>query len=251
MKRLKHWHYLLLAAAVVFGAIGTDQGLRAAAHRRLASESRHLLQSVAAADQIEDPAEAVASYLGIAPQVPELQLRILQRQWVMALQMLQQVERIKSYAALSAEAPEAHGGLEARIEAMLDRCSTLLADAQALRPELRWQAHNLNGCVHLLQAFMALENEGNWKKAGAMLRAAIAALKAAIAAVDQSQAPAHVKNIPRWNLELLYSERYVKMMVRAEGDGHQRLDLKHNLEAIIPEKGGYAPGEPTQRKIRK
>ena len=40
-------------------------------------------------------------------------------------------------------------------------------------------------------------------------------------------------------------------MQLAKVEEQERLNLKDNLEAIIPEKGGYAPGEPLETKVLK
>jgi len=60
-----------------------------------------------------------------------------------------------------------------------------------------------------------------------------------------------VKNIPRWNFEMLTGEDYVKKMEVAKTDPEKNQALQESLEALIPEMGGYAPGEPIETKIKK
>ena len=83
------------------------------------------------------------------------------------------------------------------------------------------------------------------------IKAALSSLKAAISTVDQSDGTEHEKNIPRWNMELLQGNQTIRKMKLTKQQAERRLDLKENLEAIIPEKGGYAPGEPLERRIKK
>jgi hypothetical protein len=84
-----------------------------------------------------------------------------------------------------------------------------------------------------------------------MIRDALADYKAAIDAVDSTGAPVEHKNIPRWNFELLNSEQYVKKIEAVKTDLEKNQALKENLETLIPEMGGYAPGEPVETKIKK
>ena len=81
--------------------------------------------------------------------------------------------------------------------------------------------------------------------------AAILAFKSAIEAVDAAPLVSNLeKNVPRWNLELLHEDIYVKKQMRVPPD-LERLGLRDSLEAVIPERGGYAPGEPLERRIQK
>ena len=86
-------------------------------------------------------------------------------------------------------------------------------------------------------------------KASAIIKQAIGDFKSAIAAVDGAQTTRLEKNIPRWNLELLYAKQQVRQLKPVKSE--HRMDLKENLEALIPGKGGYASGEPIERKIQK
>ena len=61
--------------------------------------------------------------------LPEVQLRILQRQWRIALALLKSVQMCRYNAALEQEVPVYNARLKEHLDAMLDRCSSTLADA--------------------------------------------------------------------------------------------------------------------------
>jgi hypothetical protein len=126
-----------------------------------------------------------------------------------------------------------------------------LADTASLPPEIVWRIHNIEGSVKLLTAFLMLYNEQNPDKVQGVIREALSDFKDAIAVVDKTNVPAYEKNIPRWNFEMLTGEDYIKKMEVAKTDPEKNQALKESLEALIPEMGGYAPGEPIETKIKK
>ena len=245
------FRYLPLGLAVGFTVLGVYQFLNLKAYRALESEARELQREVQVGDRLGDHVEAVTNYQGINPEVLEVQLRILQRQWLIALDYLYQIQATRYNKVLQKEFPLILEQLHAHLEDMHDRCREVLSRPGPLPPKLAWRFFNISGCLKLLRAFIVLETEENWKKIAGMMREAISDSKTAIEQVDAVHPITLDANIPRWNLELLHSEQFVKLIVRTEADAERRLDLRDNLEAIIPEKGGYAPGEPLQRKIRK
>jgi hypothetical protein len=97
--------------------------------------------------------------------------------------------------------------------------------------------------VKIVSSFLVLETEKNWKKVRGKLKEATSDLKSAIDIVDKTASSNLEKNICRWNLEILGQQQPGKKMKLAESDAEHHLVLRDNLEAIIPEKGGYAPGE--------
>lgn len=247
----KFFRYLPLGLAVGFTVLGVYQFLNLMTYRALESETQKLQREVQVGDRLVDHAEAVTHYQGITPEVTEVQLRILQRQWLIALDYLHQIQATRYNKVLQKEFPLSVEQLHSHLEDMHDRCSEALARSEPLPPGLAWRLYNISGCLKLLKAFIVLETEENWKKITGVMREAISDLKTAIEQVDAVHPITLEANIPRWNLELLHSEQFVKLIVRTQADAERRLDLRENLEAIIPEKGGYAPGEPLQRKIRK
>jgi hypothetical protein len=243
--------YLLILALGVLAGIGVDRAFRANQDRLQAGRSRDLREAVRLADAEPDNVEAVRQYEAVKPSPPEVELRILARQWAIALEKLREIRRIRDNLSLHDEVPVRFGKLKELLDSMNERCLALLSDAQALPPEAVWRAYNLQGAVKLLNSFAVTETERNVKKATAIFREAITHLKAAIDAVDLVPASGLERNIPRWNLELLYSEQILERFQLVQPDTQRQLDLNNNLEAILPDQGGYAPGEPIDRIIRK
>jgi len=249
MRKRMSIHWLLLGVAVFLGfGINRLLAYEKVVHR--ARQHEILQKEIEDADRLQEARVAVEAYRKIAPTIPEVQLRILQKEWSMALQRLHQVQLAKYNRALEDEVPDLYRKLEEHLGSMKDRCEAVLTEDHALRKEVAWRVYNIEGAVRLLGAFTVLETEKNWKKANAAVAAAIAALKSAIESVDEASVSNLERDIPRWNLELLHANVYVKQLNLIEPD-KDRLQLRDNLEAVIPEKGGYAPGEPLERRIRK
>ena len=215
-----------------------------------AARNERLLEAVAKADGIEENQAALEAYQRITPSIPEIELRILQKEWLVALELLHQVQLAKYNRALEDEVPALYGKLGDHLDSMKERCGVVLTQSDSLRKEVAWRIYNVEGAVRLLAAFSILETEKNWKKVRSAMAAAISALKSAIETVDAAPVSNLEKNIPRWNLELLHADIYIKQLRIVQPD-KERLELRDNLEAVIPEKGGYAPGNPLERRIRK
>ncbi len=243
--------HLFLLGALIFSIAGIDRAWHGYRFWLLETKRCHVEKAMQAADNITDPAEAIFAFQKIIPTQPDIQLRILQRQWRMALDMLDRIKRAKFNAVLDAEVPLLYKALADHLESMKDRAAQVLIESDTLKNETSWRIHNLRGAVKLLSAFIVLDTERNWKKVRGTLKEAISDLKTALALVDTTDLPAKEKNIPRWNLELLYENQLVRKISVSHVEAERRLELKSNLEAIIPEKGGYAPGEPLDMRIKK
>ena len=243
--------HLFLLGALIFGIAGIDRVWHGYQFWSLETKSCHMEKALQAADNITDASEAIFAYQNIIPTQPDIQLRILQRQWRMALDMLDRIKRAKFNAVLDVEVPSLYKALADHLEGMKDSAAQVLTDSDSLKNETSWRIHNLRGAVKLLSAFIVLDTERNWKKVQGTLKEAISDLKSAVALVDTTDLPAVEKNIPRWNLELLQENQLVKKISVSHVKAERRLELKSNLEAIIPEKGGYAPGEPLDMRVKK
>ena len=243
--------YIPILGAIIFCALGVSQTVLHQKNKTLESKSREVRGRIQDVDALVDHDEAIARYKEVAPSMPEVELRILQRQWATALETLRQTQAARTASTLEGDVPIFFDRLRKLLDEMKDRCSALLAGKDFLPVEVTWQAYNIEGSVRLLMAFTSLETERNIKKVTALMREAISDYTASIDAVDTIGAAGIKNNIPRWNMELLHAEQYVEQFQLAEPDAQKRLDLRDNLEALIPEKGGYAPGEPLERKIRK
>jgi hypothetical protein len=242
---------LPLLAALIFTLLGINRILHYRHYLSLESKSRQLQHEIQVADSVNHHHEAINYYKMLKASLPEVQLRILQRQWLIALEILHQIQLAKYNSVLEKDVPILFGNLNDHLEDMKDGCSLLLTEIESLPEHMAWRARNIRGSASLLSAFIVLETERNWKKVMGTMKDAISDFKLAIASVDSAQTKAFERNIPRWNLELLHGEQFVKKFKFTRLEAERRLELRDNLEAIIPEKGGYAPGEPLERKVEK
>jgi hypothetical protein len=242
--------YWAILGSLVFLALGIERLLEYGKAGDQATRNERLLEAVAEADEIEEHEAALEAYRRISPSIPEIELRILQEEWREALELLHQVQLARYNRALEEEVPALYVKLGDHLDSMKERCGTLLTQSKAVRKEVAWRVYNVEGAARLLAAFSILETERNWKKVRAAVVSAVSALKSAIETVDAAPVSNLEKNIPRWNLELLHADIYVKKLRILQPD-KERLELRDNLEAVIPEKGGYAPGNPLERRIRK
>jgi hypothetical protein len=240
---------ILLSATFVLLGMYSTREYRSVTDRE--ASGRRLQQDLKKADAIADDNAAVAAYKRLSPALPEIQLRIVQRQWRIALQLLQYMQRSKDNTELQTET----GVFGARLKGLLDevneRCSSTLADTASLRPEIVWQLYNTAGSAKVLSAFVMLETGQNLDKVQGVMRDALTDYKAAIEEVDKAVVPTAQKNIPRWNFEVLSGEENVQKFEVSMTDTEKNQVLKEELETLIPEIGGYGPGEPIETIIKK
>jgi hypothetical protein len=239
---------LLTGSFLLVGVYSICQYFAAAAQE---TRNRLLQQQVQKTDAVADDSSAVAAYAKLRPAFPEIQLRILQRQWRIALELLHYMQRARSNTELQDEAGVYSTRLKTLLDEMIDRCSSMLADSASLRPDIVWQIYNAAGSARVLSALVMLENDQNVDKVQGVMRDALTDFKAAIEAVDKAGVPPVQKNVPRWNFELLNGEQYIQKIEVAMTDMDKNQALKENLETLLPEMGGYAPGEPIETEVKK
>ena len=240
-----------LIGAFVLVLLGVNRILEYRHYATLESQNRELQQINQTADALDDDAAAITVYKKAVPPSPEIQLRIIQRQWSIALELIHQVQLARRNLILEEETPALMKKLVDHLGEMKNQCSALLSENDSLRREIVWRIYNLQASVKLMTAFLVLQNERNWEKAQGILREAIADFKSAIDVVDRVSGASGERNIPRWNLELLSAQQNVKRFDMVQPPSEGRLQLEDNLEVLIPEKGGYAPGEPIERRVEK
>ena len=251
MKKNSRTIALIILLAVSFMLLGIYSVSQYRAVKSLEARNRQLQQELQKADAIAEDRAAVTAYKKLQPALPEIQLRILQRQWRIALELLQYQQRARYNTELQNETGVYSKQLKNLLDEMLDRCSSMLSDAASLPPDIMWQVYNASGAAKLLSAFLLLEGEQNVDKVQGVMRDALTDFKAAIEAVDKASVPPLQRNIPRWNFELLNGEQYIKKIEVARTDMEKNQVLKENLETLLPEMGGYAPGEPIETRIKK
>jgi hypothetical protein len=239
---------VLLAVCFLLLAMYSLFQYRAAA--ALEARNRQLQQELQKADALADDSAAVNSYKKL-PARPEIQLRILQRQWRIALEVLQYLQRARYNTELQNETGIYSERLKSLLDEMLDRSSSMLADSELLQPDIIWQTYNASGAAKLLSAFLLLEREQNVDKVQGVMRDALTDFKSAIDAVDKADVSPLQRNTPRWNFEMLNGEQFIKKIEVAKTDMEKNQVLKENLETLLPEMCGYAPGEPIETRIKK
>jgi hypothetical protein len=239
---------LLSAAFVLLGMYGTREYDAIATQ-----EARNTLlkQNLQKADAMTDDNTAVAALKKLSPALPEIKLRIVQREWRLSLQLLQYLQRARDNSELQNETDAYAARLQTLLNGMIERCGSTLTDAASLSPDIVWQLYNAAGSAKVMSAFLMLETEQNVDKVQAVMRDALTDYKAAIEAVDKAGVPPSQKNIPRWNFEVLNGEEKVQKFEVSTSDAGKNQSLKENLETIIPEIGGYGPGEPVESIVKK
>lgn len=202
-------------------------------------------------DAMADDNAAAEACKKLSPALPEIQLRIVQRQWRVALELLNYMQRARQNSELRNGTAPYDGRLKGLLDEMVERCGSTLADAASLRPDILWQLYNTAGAAKVLSALVMLENEQNVDKVQGVMRDALSDFKAAIEAVDRAGVPPFQKNIPRWNFEVLNGEENVRKFQVSMTDTEKNQALRENLETLIPEIGGFAPGEPMETRVKK
>jgi len=242
---------LIILLSVTFVRLGMYSTRQYRDFKAQEARNRHLQQELQKADAIADDNDAAAAYKKLSPALPEIQLRIVQRQWRIALQLLQYMQRARGNTELQNETGVNGARLKTLLDEMIERCGSTLADAASLRPDIVWQIYNTAGSAKVLSAFVMLENGQNVDKVQGVMRDALTDYRAAIEAVDKAGVPPPQKNIPRWNFEVLNGEENVQKFEVSMTDMEKNQALKENLETLIPEIGGYGPGEPIETIIKK
>ena len=146
--------------------------------------------------------------------------------------------------------PALYAKLEDLLDSMKERCGIVITENDPLRKEVAWRIHNIEGAARLLAAFAVLETERNWKKVMSAMQAAVSAFKSAIETVDAAPVSNLEKSMPRWNLELLHADIYIKKLSVIQPD-QERLELRDNLEAVIPREGRLCAGRAAGTKDSK
>lgn len=242
---------LLIFPAVLFALLGIDRFTGYTARKIIEGRNARLQAAIAQGDRMADPAAAARHYLAIDPMLPEIRLRVLRRQWTMAVHKMDRIRKARRHPALNSRVPEFHQDLGRQLSDMAKRCDEALA-GEAPPPEgLAWRFHNIRGMVKVMEAFLLLSEERNEKKAADVLKEAVGSFKQAVKTVDATDSPVFQKNIPRWNLELLHGEENLRNLRFSRLDAEGRLEARENLEAMIPEPGGYASGEPSGTQMKK
>ena len=214
----------------------------------------HALQlvtrNVALADAETDHQSALNRYQQLDLDNPLLKVRIMRRQWLLSLAAFAEKQELKKD---SPESDEKSTNLDKKLDSLI---FTLQQEGEALvkqklSPEVAWRAHNLLGASRLLQAAEILARGSDPEPSQACLNLAIDHFKQAITGVDKDPDARDMGNIPRWNLELLSTDKSLSKITRSQAGVDRKLNLKRNLATMLPESAGYMVGEPPDNRVRK
>lgn len=243
--------YFPCIAGAIFFCLAAHQFEKFNSFRYEERLHKKFLHDVMTADLIDDPDEAISRYRRLDV-IPETSLRILQRQWQTALGIVDQIKAVvRNHEINNKKIADLFDSLEKHLGQMENQADTIINGELSIQSEIEWRVHNLRAATRLLMAYVELETHNDTKKTAGILKKAISDFKSAIESVDLLKTDSLNRNIPRWNLELLHDEVQLKKISLGQIDSQKRLKLKENLEAVIPEKGGYAPGEPIEKRIEK
>jgi hypothetical protein len=242
---------IIILLSVAFVLLGMFSFREHGAVTAKEARNRLLQQELQKTDAIEDDHAAVAAYKKLSPALPEIRLRIVQRQWRIALELLQYMQRARGNVELQSETAAYGARLKTLLDEMIERCGSTLTDSASLNPAIVWQLYNTAGSAKVMSALVMLETGQNVDKVQSVMRDALSDYKAAIEAVDRAGAPPAQKNIPRWNFEVLSGKGDVQKFQVSMTDMEKNQTLKENLQTVIPEIGGYGPGEPIETIIKK
>ncbi len=214
----------------------------------------HALELVAAdvvlADAEIDNRRAIEWYQSLDRENPLLKVRIMRRQWLLALSIFQEKQKPDGdISGLEEASGNESKELDDLLFALQQSGESLLKVERS--PAIVWRAHNLLGASFLLQAVEALDRDPNLKRSQAYLGLAIGHFKEAITWIDKDHDARDMGNIPRWNLELLSTRKNLSQLVMTRTGAESKLDLKKNLATMLPESAGYMVGEPPDSRIRK
>jgi hypothetical protein len=242
---------LLIICTIGLGTAGVVQFANHERRLSRVAEIEQLRAVFKAAEQISDPREAIDAYPSSGEAHREIRFAVLRRQWDLAVDRLHRVRKSRDNRHLLSGVTDQFDELTLFLRHLIQECSQLIETLELADEEVLWQSYNLRGAVRLLEAYCVLENEGNSKKAATRIQEAIADFKAAIQIVDRAPLDVDQRNVPRWNLEVLHGEELLKTIAFSRPESERSLNIRENLEAILPEKGGYAPGEPLDWRIEK
>ena len=195
MKKIVFLLFPTVAAVVLFA-----YGIRCVSQyryfKKLELQSCQLQRGVESVEHMADDREAVRLYKALAPSTPEVNLRILQRQYAISLDLLHQIATARYNPSLESDRSKLYAALNDHLSDMQERCNLVLAESESLPDTIAWRTYNLRGAVRLLKCFVLLETERTWEKAMGMMKEAISDLKLSIDAVDKNRAATFEKTSP-------------------------------------------------------
>lgn len=185
--------------------------------------------------------------------VPTLDYQILYRHWLAALFHFDTLAAGAENRYVSSDLELLRNDVHQSLLHLRGECDKQLRRGEGddhVRNEQRWPVYNLRGAVSVMIAYSLLEFGDDSDKSRAFLGDAVEDFKQAIRAVDESSVMTDQRMVPRWNLELIIGAGESLVVGRSLG-GDSVEELRGQLQAVVPNIGGYAPGVPLETRVRK
>lgn len=184
---------------------------------------------------------------------PELDYYVLYQQWLAALnhfdRLVASAENRYVSSDLSHQQHETHQSF-LNLRALCDKQLRQIDQLESASDDDRWAIYNLRGAISVMMAYSLIEYSQDSEKSRTFLAEAVEDLKQAIRSVDESAVPPAQRMIPRWNLELIVGAGETMAVGRQLG-GDSAEEMRGQLQAVVPNVGGYSPGAPLETRVRK
>lgn len=185
--------------------------------------------------------------------VPSLDYLILYRQWLAALIHFDKLAAGAENRYVSSDLDNLKNDVHQSLLQLRASCDNQLhyADGnEAKNNDIQWPIYNLRGAVSVMMAYSLIEFSQDSEKSRTFLGDAVEDFKQSIRSVDESAVMPAQRMIPRWNLELIFGAGESVVVGRKLG-GDSIEEMRGQLQAVVPNVGGYSPGAPLETRVRK
>ncbi|MCD6526823.1 MAG: hypothetical protein J7K75_07540 [Desulfuromonas sp.] len=185
--------------------------------------------------------------------VPTLDYQVLYRHWLAGLSHFETLAAGAENRYVSSDLDQLRNDVHQSLLQLRGECDKQLrrnAEDDRQTNEQRWAVYNLRGAVSVMMAYSLLEFAQDSDKSRTFLGDAVEDFKQAIRAVDQGAVLPVQRMVPRWNLELIVGSGESLVVGRSLG-GDSVEALRGQLQAVVPNVGGYASGVPLETRVRK
>jgi len=185
--------------------------------------------------------------------VPSLNYQILYHQWLDALIDFDSLAAGAENRYVSSDLESLRNDVHQSLLQLRANCDKQLHHGDMSEVENndhRWPIYNLRGAVSVMMAYSLIEFSQDSEKSRTFLADAVEDFKQAIRSVDESAVMPTQRMIPRWNLELIVGAGESVVVGRQLG-GDSVEEMRGQLQAVVPNVGGYSPGVPLETRVRK
>lgn len=251
---LRFVFWLLMAAALLVAVEAAltahEQRSRSAQVNQFADQLQQATAqeaelSLAALQQLHQQAVA----LNVS--VPQLDYLLLYRQWRQELSRFDLLAASAENRYLAADLSGLRQQVQQSFLDLRSACDQQLRRNEGASDPQRWAVHNLRGAVSVMMAYTLLEFSHDAERSRTFLGDAVEDFKQAIQTVDQADVAAAQQMVPRWNLELIVGGGETLAVGQGMAGSGDLEQVRGQLQAVVPNVGGYAPGVPLETRVRK